>query len=209
VPILSKISDKFIREHYVQKLSALLLVDEKLVRSEVEKTGSMSASFKQIDQISSTNQLKSRRVLLEEYLISLLLHIPKGLTFVPNFSESIFTDEQIRSLYVMLVLYLDAISFKAKSFEINQFVESLPQQLADTVDRVYLMEIDQRLENADHWQTEVTKIVAELKKGLIKASLERLSQQIKNAQVFGNIDVLSTLNRRFRDLSVRLRSYET
>ena len=41
---------------------------------------------------------------------------------------------------------------------------------------------------------------------LIKTSLEKLSLQIKNAQEFGKDESLETLNKRFRDLSVKLKN---
>jgi hypothetical protein len=41
---------------------------------------------------------------------------------------------------------------------------------------------------------------------LIKASLEKLSFEIKNAEEFGKIETVQTLNKRFRDLSVKLKN---
>ena len=57
-----------------------------------------------------------------------------------------------------------------------------------------------------NWQKELNGVVSELKKALIKASLEKLTFEIKNAQEFGKIDLLENLNRRFRDLSVKLKN---
>ncbi len=209
LPIWGKISDTFTREHYIQKLSALLGVDEQLLRREISKDKSSSVAslegvLKHPDE-GSVNQ-RSRRELLEEYLLALLLKIPADLTFVPNFPETIFLSENHRSTYVLLVLYLDAISFRAKSFDINDFTKGLPVDLVPLIDRLYLTEIDDKLQSSKAWVSEVDKVVAELKKALVKASLERLSQEIKNAQSFGKIEQLEILNRRFRDLSVKLKS---
>jgi hypothetical protein len=41
---------------------------------------------------------------------------------------------------------------------------------------------------------------------LIKASLEKLSLQIKNAQEFDKDESLESLNKKFRDLAVKLRN---
>jgi len=73
-------------------------------------------------------------------------------------------------------------------------------------DRLYLLEIDSKLKDKVAWQKELELVVSELKKMLIKSSLEKLSLQIKNAQEFGKDDSLETLNRRFRDLSVKLKN---
>lgn len=209
IPILAKISDSLTREHYLQKLSALIGISEEILRKEMGRSQRMAVSFskaleQQVDKPSFA--AKSRRELLEEYLLALLLKIPSGLTFVPDFPETVFLSENYRSLYVLLVLYLDAISFRSADFRISEFVKGVSEELSSLVDRLYLMEIDDKLSNSKAWTEEVAKIVAELKKVLIKASLEKLSGEIKNAQAFGKIELLDTLNRRFRDLSVRLKN---
>ena len=45
-----------------------------------------------------------------------------------------------------------------------------------------------------------------LKKALVKASLEKLSNDIKNAQSFGKMEQLQILTKRFRDLSMKLKN---
>ncbi len=149
---------------------------------------------------------KSRRELLEEYLIALLLHPPEDLIFVPTFPETLFLAEKWRQIYVLLFLYLDSISFKSKSFDINEFTGDLPKELVSEVDRLYLTELDSKLSDGRNWLKEEEGVVSELKKALIKASLEKLSLEIKNAQQFGKMEIVDSLNKRFRDLSVKLKN---
>ena len=68
------------------------------------------------------------------------------------------------------------------------------------------MQIDEKLTEKAHWQKELDTVVHELKKMLIKTSLEKLTLQIKNAQEFENVETLEVLNRRFRDLSLKLKN---
>ena len=143
---------------------------------------------------------------MEEYLIALLLHPPVDFTFIPNFPETLFLKENFRQIYVLLVLYLDSISFKSEAFNISEYVSGLPKELLLEVDKLYLTELDDKLNDPKNWQKELEAVVAELKKALIKASLERLSLEIKNAQEFGNMEVVESLNKRFRDLSVKLKN---
>ncbi|QQG43785.1 MAG: DNA primase [Candidatus Daviesbacteria bacterium] len=210
VPIWSKINDDIVREHYIQKLAALLRVDEVLIRNRVEKEKSAPVpNFQQaLKQTKKDDRLStlSRRSLLEEYLMSLLLHIPADLVFVPQFPETLFLEEKWRELYVLLVLYLDSISFKGRAFDINEFLKGVPRELVEEVDRLYLVEIDERFQNSRHWQEELEVVVSQLKKELVKASLERLSLEIKNAESFGKIELVGTLTKRFRDLSVKLKN---
>lgn len=210
LPIWAKITETLTREHYVQKLSALIGISEDILRREIRKLSRESvASYKTVltqTGRDTSDNIRSRRELLEEYLIALILKIPTDLTFVPKFPETLFLSENLRSIYILLVLYLDAISFKARSFNISEFVKSLPEELVVIVDRLYLVDIDIKLSNSGPWEREVNTVVSELKKALLKVSLERLSAQIKDAQAFGKIELLNNLNRRFRDLSIKLKN---
>ncbi len=209
VPVWAKIGDDLVRERYTQKLAAMLRVGEDTLRKSIDKARFGTKPTTLAVRPSSDDWVASpisRRELLERYLMILLLHIPKNYTYVPNFPETLFLNENWRQLYVMLVLYLDSISFKATSFEMNSFVNNLPKEQTFEIDQLYLTEVDDKLSNAQKWQKEVDLVLAELKKALIKASLEKLSLEIKNAQEFGKIDVLERLNKRFRDLSVKLKN---
>lgn len=210
IPIWAKITDDLVRDMYIQKLSTFIRTDEATIRAGVNKARGIKPikNYTEIFHKQEDNVVgaKSRRELLEEYLIALLLHIPRDLIFVPSFPETLFLKESLRQIYVMLVLYLDSISFKSKSFEINEFVEGLPKEMITEVDRLYLTELDDKLQEGKAWQKELSAVIADLKKALIKASLEKLSFDIKNAQTFGKMELVETLNKRFRDLSVKLKN---
>ena len=174
----------------------------------MERKLQQNPTVRQIIKIESdiTTTSSTRRQKLEEYLLALLLHIPKDHIFVPNFPETLFTTERLRQVFVALVLYLDSISFKAKSFNINEFMQDVPKEIEDEIDKLYLLQLDEKLILKKAWQKEVDVVVSELKKALVKASLQRLSFEIRNAQEFGRMEILESLNKRFRDLSVKLKS---
>ena len=218
LPIWAQISVPVTKEKYINRLAAALFLKDEFVMSQIEKYKSALnlQKFKPL-AISSQNSLKAdglkpakqifdRREMLERYLIALVLHQPIDLNFIPNFSESLFTQEELKQVYVLLVLFLDSISFKSQAFKITDFISTLPEEFVDLVDKLYLFEIDNKLKEKHVWQKEVDLVVSELKKMLIKTSLEKLSLQIKNAQEFGKDESLETLNRRFRDLSVKLKN---
>lgn len=208
-PIWRKIPDSVTKEYYTEKLSALLQIKVDLIREEVNKPISTAWKEQTSPRVSDTPQKEEspdRRKLLEEYLISLLLHLPLDYTYIPSFPETLLTQEHLRQIYVLLVLFLDNISFKSKSFKISEFVKTLPEELISLVDRLFLMQLDEKLLDSKHWQREVDESISELKKMLIKSSLEKLSLEIKNAQSFEKVETLETLNKRFRDLSVKLKS---
>lgn len=208
LPIISKISDLVTQEHHLENLSTLVSVPEELLRKKLKgQTMVQTPKYQEVlKKPEASVGPRSRREILEEYLLALLLKVPSSLTFVPKFPETIFQNESYKTLFVMFVIYLDTISFKAKTFKIDDLIKSLPDQLVGLVDGLYLVEIDEKLTNPKDWQQEVETVVAELKKALIKATLQKLSAQIKFAQSFGKLDQLEILNRRFRDLSLKLKN---
>lgn len=211
IPVWAKISDSLVRERYIQRLAAFLKTEEKIIRESVEEARqdsvkSYSGLLNKTKAADNVVSVKSRRELLEEYLMALLVHPPQDANFVPNFPETLFLAEKWRQLYVLLVLYLDSISFKSKAFNVNEFALGLPRELLSEVDRLYLIELDSKLAEAKFWQKEVEGVVSELKKALIKASLEKLSLEIRNAQEFDKMEIVESLNKRFRDLSVKLKN---
>ncbi len=211
IPIWSKIPDELVKERYTQKLAAFLKTEDKILRDAISKIDKeQPKSYETIlhQKVKQDNivAIRSRRELLEEYLIALLLHPPRDFVYVPSFPETIFLKESFRQIYVFLLIYLDSISFKSQEFSINEFSDDLPKELLPEVDSLYLTELDSKLQTAKNWQKEVTEVVSELKKALIKASLAKLSLEIKNAQEFGKMEVVESLNKRFRDISVRLKN---
>ena len=215
-PIWKKISDPIQKDHYTQRLANLLQIKEETIEKEIEKDHTPTTIQPAISLAKpALVQLKTekatpqdRRRSLERYLIALLLHIPLDHTYVPNFPETLFQQEELKQIYVLLVLHLDSISFQGKAFKINDFVSDLPEEISELVDQLFLMQIDEKLIEKAHWQKELETVVQELKKMLIKTSLEKLTLQIKSAQEFENMETLEVLNRRFRDLSLKLKSFK-
>lgn len=223
LPIWNRISDPITREHYIERLAAFLSVKEEFVRGELDKyqkslnvsTYKPGLALRQKPEIPVETQesdgipekiIYDRREMLERYLIALLLHQPVDLNYVPNLPETLFTHEELKQVYVLLVLFLDSIAFKSQSFKITEFIMTLPADFIELVDELYLLEVDEKLKERAAWQKELDLVVSELKKMLIKSSLEKLSLQIKNAQEFEKDTNLETLTKRFRDLSVKLKN---
>lgn len=212
LPIWKKISDQMVKEHYIQKLGALLQVKDDFIRKALAsplnvKSPVSESKPQKISNGGKKEFSRDRRELLEEYLISLILHLPKDSTYVPNFPETLFTMEHLKQIYVLLVIFLDSISFRGKSFKIQDYIKTVPEALVPIIDTLFLNPIDEKiLGNNSSWQKEIDLVVSELKKLLIKSSLEKLSLQIKSAQEFEKIENLENLNRKFRDLSLKLRN---
>ena len=214
LPIWRKIVDPVTKEHYIQKLSALLLTKDDLIRKQIEIPVETPSSWK--ERVESTKPIESkkddsvklndRRTLLEEYLVALLLHLPADHTYVPTFPETLFTQEILRQIYVSLVIFLDGISFKGRAFQVSEFVAEMPRELVEKVDMLYLYQLDEKLLDKKYWQKEVDSVITEVKKMLIKSSLEKLSMEIKQAESFEKVEALGILNKRFRDLSVKLKN---
>ncbi len=73
LPIWAGISDEIVKAHYVRKLADILGVGEEAVWSQLAKTQRSNVKSQNNEQITNDKMTKSRRDLLEEYVIELAL----------------------------------------------------------------------------------------------------------------------------------------
>lgn len=73
LPIWAGISDEIVKAHYVRKLADILEVGEEAVWSQLAKTQSSKVKSQNNEQMTNEKMTKSRRELLEEYVIELAL----------------------------------------------------------------------------------------------------------------------------------------
>ncbi len=73
LPIWAGISDEIVKAHYVRKLADILGVGEEAVWSQLAKTQKSKVKSQNNEQMTNEKMTKSRRELLEEYVIELAL----------------------------------------------------------------------------------------------------------------------------------------
>lgn len=124
LPIWSTIDDEIVKAHYIQKLADTLGVAETDVRTQMAKTNSNLKS--QISNAPVVEELKSKRELLEEYVVGLCLRTDHWKD-VPNIQTLIRTDFWSKALSLLAA---------------NHDTRELPVQFQTRVQELFLIEED-------------------------------------------------------------------
>jgi len=176
IPILSEISNEIVKAHYVSLLAKRLKVSEEIILEEMAKT----AKQREIGVYQPsvlTKERKSRRELLEEYLLCLLIKRRKPIKI-----DVQLTTPAIKRIFSAMK--------KKKKIIPSAFYKTLPEELKETFSRLYLQE----LEKVDV-QEEIEKTIRELKKIELREKLKELARK-------GDLEKFNRLSKKLKELEV-------
>jgi len=157
IPFFARISNEIIKAHYVKVLAQRLGIDEEAVLKEMNKVK------KQVDRqpiIKPDFVQKTRRQLLEEYLLILILQKQQ----MPAIKVKITTP-------ILQKIFFRLKKKKAK-FSMEKFYQSLPEELKQTCSQFYLQE----LVKVD-FKKEIKQTLKELEKIALKEDLSLLARK--------------------------------
>src|SRR3990167_5515569 len=176
-PLLVRISNQVIKEHYIKKLAEVLGVSEDAVNQEVEKKY-IPARQDSERQAQKQEEPQTRQERLEEYLLALVLVLGDKM-------EPAVKRIDIKSLSqgasARVFNQLQQWFTKQTVWEINRFVTTLPEELVGAVDTAYLTDLKQTASDPDALAAEIDKTLSELKKMAAKIKLSQLTREIKAA----------------------------
>ena len=196
-PILTEVSNQIIKSHYVKKLTSILGVDEGSVLAEIEKTRYKGSSKVKVETKEPFIN-KTRREILADHVLSLILQMESEvLNLIKEVNEADLPDGAVRQIIIKLKTW----GKKNKKFDINRFVSSLPDELVEALDLAYLTEIDGMNMDIDKLKIELEKTLLSLKKLGLKAKMEELSFEIKQAEKNNDQDKLDKLKNEFIGVS--------
>ncbi len=198
-PIVAEISNQVIKAHYVKKLAQALEVGEEAVVQEIDKAG-VKRRVKPERIIVSRE--KNREDRLAEYVLAIVLQIEsevgKLVRMVPG---GVLIDGAAKKVVVRLKRWMKS----RKTFNVNKFVESLPEELVGAVDQAYLTDLGKMSKSSEKLETELREILKDLEKMKFKAKLKQLTEEIKQAEENKNEDKLRKLQEKFVEVSGRLK----
>ncbi len=200
IPILSKITNEVIKAHYIKKLASLLDVSEEVIVKEMARLFKKSSGVKISDKKEVEKQTKNKIELLEEMLLSLVLQRLKG-------DKKIFEKIETKYLSISIIknIFKRLIDFCSKTeFDIRKFSLTLPAELKETVDRLYLYDWLGLLENDREFERQFALVQKEIKKSFLKNKIGRLVKKIKLAKSKEKREnykkKISELTKRLKDL---------
>jgi DNA primase len=208
-PILAKISNEVVKAFYVKKLAGVLKVNEEAVVKEIErweKKQELEQTGKKIKEAAAAKVMvakkeRSRREQLEELLLTHVLQKEKGRK---KYLEQIEI-EQIKSNPVKRIFEVLKRLIKTRDFKINQLAKKLPEELVETLDRLYLQDLRIDLKDKEKFKREFDKTRHELEKLFFKEKLVNLVEKIRKAEKTGKEKRVKKLRVEFTQVSQRLK----
>ena len=188
LPIIKKISNKIEQSHWIQKLSEKLTVKEKDIEEELKKvtiTDTKTITIEEKKQMIVENK-KSRKEMIEERVISLVLKSPKQAEVLEKETISCFSNLTQK---ILINAQKGNLDFNSKDEELKNFFDclSFKNEIEEIEEKDALLEIQSCLK--------------ELQLLDIKAQLSETSKNIKNAEQEKDFKKIEKLTQEFNLLS--------
>jgi DNA primase len=207
VPILANITNEVIKAHYLKKLANILEVDEEIVIKEMERWRRLKQvhSYAAIKTLASkpVKKAKSRWEMLEELLLSLILQKDED---VGKLIGQVNIEHLVDPVLKKIFEHLKKFVMDKKKYTINSFTATLPEELVETTDRLYLQDLQDIMTDESKFLREWGKTIKELEKFYLKDQLTKLTQQIREQEQQGEKDnLMLSLQEKFTVFSKRLK----
>jgi DNA primase len=159
VPILAKISNEIVRSHYVRELSRRLDISQEAV---LEEIGKMKREPGLLDKpVAKVVEMeRSRRETVEEYLLSLAFQAQKPEWLSRKKVFSVVETAKFTRILELLTTYLQT----EDKFASKSFAKTLPGELVEAFDRMYMVVLGDLTESAEKAKVEFDRTLAELSK---------------------------------------------
>lgn len=200
IPLLTEIENEIVKNHYLRLLANRLGVGEEAVSAQVGKL-KPTVPFKGGPQPEKkTSLMKSRREILEEYLLAL---------FFQSRQETALLETEIKKNLVSpamkrIIGYLETFLQKKKKFSSEGFAKILPSELLEIFNSFYLTDFGVRLEDKKWLEKEKGKGLQELEEVNLREQTKALGLEISRLEKEGKEKELEEVKKRFLRLSHQL-----
>lgn len=186
LPFLNKITNQVVKAHYFKKLAQVLEVSPEAVLSEAQRLDKAKKLPRIIFKSPPAKQPKSRKELLEEYLLAVVLQSTDDFRELMKISnDDYLTTPVIKKIFG----FLRQFGKNNPSFIIAEFVKILPEELKETVNRLFLAslpEFNQEKSKIGEFKnilTQVEKIYLHDKLGTLRRQLSQADLPEENAVI--------------------------
>jgi DNA primase len=199
LPILSNISNEVIKEHYLKKLSKVLDISIESLNKEVEK---LSKSNQEDKILIPKKDRKTRRELLEEYLLALIIQNENSKKILEENKKNIkgykFETPSLEKILDRLNIYFET----KEKLNAKEFSSNLSKELISSFDACYLFPLP-KFTSDSKYEEEILKVSKELLILFVKERIRIISDQLKQKNEHAKeeelknefADLLSILNK--------------
>ncbi|MBI2009810.1 MAG: DNA primase, partial [Candidatus Chisholmbacteria bacterium] len=176
-PILARISNQVEQAHYMGKVAKVLGVAEEVVAREVARVG---VELGQKEVVEKGEKEREERQVMDEYVLGLLFRKGRRMfAAARELDEKWFLAPAVRRVVEFLSNSASERFWQKGKFDIGGFVESLPAELREVVERVWLLGEGEDKETTER---EWGRTVAELERRFWRRRLNELSGRIETLE---------------------------
>ncbi len=196
LPLFSNISNEIVKEHYLKKLSKILDIS---FESLIKETDKFSKKNQEDKIIIPKKDKGTRRELLEEYLISLIVqneNSKEGIEDIKKIlSDYKFETPSFNKILENIYLYFE----KKDKFKSSEFSKNLSKELLAAFDMCYLLPLPKFISKL-RYEDELKKVAKELLTIYIKDRVKLISEEIRQKENDKNPEKLKKLRIEFTRL---------
>ncbi len=172
IPILARIEDQIVKDIYIKKLANRLGVNEESIILQIEK---LLAQVPMLPKLAKKEEDRSRREVLEEYFLALL--------FQSKEVETLLEEKRLLTLPLSqkLIKSLEEYLTEKKRFSSQFFFKTLPAELREGFDRLYLIDFGEKIEDPEWVAREIQKAKTQLEILKIKEELQAIWQSLRQS----------------------------
>ena len=202
LPVIARIQNKIEQSHWIGQLADQLKVSESSIEEELKKYN--NPQIEEISEIKTQEKpKKSREEILEERIIGLLFKFPQGIEMIDDSFLDYFPD-RLKKIIVELNKYYQKGG--------RNFIEGIGELELEPSEKDFLnylileMEVENILPETD-FETELLQSLKELRVLEIKAQLDEIEKQLKEAEANKDSEQIKTLSDKFNQLVKDLANY--
>lgn len=204
IPVLAKISNEIVRDHYIVQLVKRLGVSREAVEAQIAKIRKTVGRGGKVEtMIAEEKNSKNCREALEEYLFALALQSGKWEGLLPKNLGRLIKTTRLQRIREKLVEYTEEI--KSGPFKSEELAARLPPELVEGFNYLYVIHTGELIDNPELWEKEYSLVLARLKEIDLRERLEEINREIERLETKGNAkEKIGQLEDEFRKITVAL-----
>jgi DNA primase len=182
LPVVGKIDNPIVRNHYVKKLATTIGTSEDAITEGMRRAQRSTTYKKSPEKAVETTVESTRPEKLEIYILALLLQ-GKTVELFEDLQEANvlpeFTHPTVHKIMDALVSYLaptEDAPVAPRVFLIKDFAEALPAELIPTLDEAFLWDLGQLLEEREVFSQEWQWALKEFRRTFLRRKIYELTR---------------------------------
>ena len=192
LPVIERIENQIVKEHYLKKLSLELDTTYDSLLKQVEKIEKKEAGEDSKKTIKADKS--SRREILEEYLLAIVAQYENPSQITDKVSsiikDYVFETPSYKKILDSLSLYAQ----KNDDFSSKKFLNDLPSELIKTFDTCFLLPIP-KFEDLGKHRVEIEKVARELRVIFLKNKIKEITENLRGKEKEENSKEIESLGK--------------